>query len=250
MTPAPPPSRGVLRFSLFRTPIQVQPWFWLSLLMMSGSQDSALALMWVGVCFVSILAHELGHVFAFRAFGQEADVVLYGFGGLTIPRRNVPMSTLQRVVISIAGPAAGFALAIAIIAVAISYGARVQLAFHSLIIPTIRAVIAPASSDPASRMTNFRWNVLLNDLLYVNVYWGLVNLLPVYPLDGGQVSRALFQGSGPVVGARRSLILSFATAATLVAIGLLTRSIFLALMFGLLAAGNVQAFQSLRGRTD
>ena len=35
--------------------------------------------------------------------------------------------------------------------------------------------------------------VLVWDLLFVNIFWGLVNLLPVFPLDGGQISRELFQ---------------------------------------------------------
>jgi Zn-dependent protease len=35
------------------------------------------------------------------------------------------------------------------------------------------------------------WYVLLNDLLFVNFDWGLVNLLPVYPLDGGHAARAV-----------------------------------------------------------
>jgi stage IV sporulation protein FB len=246
MTPGPPRSRGELRFRLLGTPIRVQPWFWLSILMMSGTQNTTLALMWLAVCFVSILAHELGHVFAFRTFGQQAEVVLYGFGGLAIPQRNVPMSTLQRVVISVAGPAAGFALAIAVTAVAVSYGAKIQFALHSLVIPTIRAAIFPAVPDPARRMTYLYWNVLLNDLLFVNVYWGLVNLLPVFPLDGGHVARALFQKGDPIRGISRSLMLSIATAGALVVIGILTGSIYLALMFGILAAGNIQSFQAVR----
>jgi stage IV sporulation protein FB len=246
MTPRPPSNRGELRFPLFGAPVRIQPWFWLSILVMSGTQSTTLALIWLGVCLVSILVHEMGHVFAFRTFGEEAEVVLYGFGGLTIPRRNVPMSTIQRVIISIAGPAAGFVLAIAVTAVAISYGAKIQFAFHSLVIPTIRAAIFPAVPDAARRMTYLYWNVLLNDLLFVNVYWGLVNLLPVFPLDGGHVSRALFQKGDPIRGISRSLVLSIATAGTLVVIGILTGSTYLALMFGILAAGNIQSFQAVR----
>ena len=44
----------------------------------------------------------------------------------------------------------------------------------------LRAVIAPTL------------NTLIWDLLQVNILWGLVNLLPVYPLDGGQIARELF----------------------------------------------------------
>ena len=38
---------------------------------------------------------------------------------------------------------------------------------------------------------------LIWDLLYVNILWGLVNLLPIYPLDGGQIARELFTLRNP-----------------------------------------------------
>jgi stage IV sporulation protein FB len=242
----PDHSRGEWRFRLFGVPVRVQPWFWLTILMMSGTQDTGLALIWLGVCFVSILAHEMGHVFAFRSFGEEAEALLYGWGGLAIPKGKVAMSPLQRVKISLAGPGAGFALAIAVSAVALAWGARLHLEFHSLVIPSLRASIFPALPDPARRMTYYYWNVLVNDLLYVNIYWGLINLLPIYPLDGGQVSRVLFQKKDPIAGIRRSLILSIATGVTLAVIGLLTHSIYLVFLFGILAAGSAQALQAHR----
>jgi Peptidase family M50 len=49
---------------------------------------------------------------------------------------------------------------------------------------------------------------IVDDLLYVNFYWGLVNLLPVWPLDGGHISRALVEHWDRHDGRRKSLILS------------------------------------------
>jgi stage IV sporulation protein FB len=53
---------------------------------------------------------------------------------------------------------------------------------------------------------------LLNFLFFINVYWGLVNLLPVFPLDGGHISREVFLYFDPRRGIPRSLMLSIVAA--------------------------------------
>jgi hypothetical protein len=49
-------------------------------------------------------------------------------------------------------------------------------------------------------------------LLFFNLFWAILNLLPVWPLDGGQVSRELFKWWTPTNGVRYSLALSLVTA--------------------------------------
>ena len=56
--------------------------------------------------------------------------------------------------------------------------------------------------------------MLTFDLLQVNIYWGILNLMPIYPLDGGQVARELFIANDHD-GARKALQLSLATAVVL-----------------------------------
>src|SRR5205823_8806231 len=51
-------------------------------------------------------------------------------------------------------------------------------------------------------------NHLIAKLFEVNILWGLMNLLPVYPLDGGQISRELFSLGNPRAGIIQSLQLS------------------------------------------
>ena len=72
--------------------------------------------------------------------------------------------------------------------------------------------------------------------------WGLVNLLPIYPLDGGQIARELFN-----IGIRErhaSIAAAFGGAAVLIAAyALLNQRFYLALMFGFLAYGNFQTIQ-------
>ncbi|HMB23455.1 MAG TPA: site-2 protease family protein, partial [Anaerolineales bacterium] len=83
-------------------------------------------------------------------------------------------------------------------------------------------------------------------LLWVNIFWGLINLMPVYPLDGGSVARNVLVQVDPVSGMRKSLWLSVIAGGIVALLGLVFfRSLFIALMFGLLA---VQSYQSLQGR--
>jgi membrane-associated protease RseP (regulator of RpoE activity) len=246
----PDRTRGEWRFRFFGIPVCVQPLFWLTLLFMGANRETGAALIWVAVCFVSILLHEVGHVVAFRAFGEQAEVVLYSWGGLAKPQRGFRMSSFAQTVISLAGPVAGFCFGLLVVGMAQIAGAKLQLEFHMLVIPSLTASFYPAAGDPAAGaidyMRFYHWNVLLNDLLFVNIYWGLVNLLPIYPLDGGQAARALFEHHDPARGRRRSLIVSIAAAVVVAAFGLITRSMYLTAMFGILAAGSAQMLEADR----
>src|SRR5579871_969500 len=95
----PQSHRGEWTFHLFGTPVHVKVWFWISILLLGGNQEPIPLVTWVAVCFASILLHEFGHVCAFRLFGEDAEIVLYGWGGLAVPRRGVP-SHLARFVVS------------------------------------------------------------------------------------------------------------------------------------------------------
>jgi stage IV sporulation protein FB len=238
----PQDERGTLRFRLFGIPVRVLPWFWLTTLFTGASQDTTLVLMWIAVVFVSIVIHELGHVLAFRAFGVEGEIVLYNWGGLAVPVRGRLYNTFQQVVVSAAGPVAGFGLAACAVPVAAALGAHVLLTFHTLVIPSLTVHLPRASED----WNSYYWNVLLNDLLWVNLYWGLVNLLPVLPLDGGHISEALFQKREGYRGKRKALMLSGAVAATVAVLGLASHSLYLALVFGMLAAGSLQKLEALK----
>jgi len=233
----PDSTRGEWRFRIFDIPVRVHPYFWLTTIFMGASEDVGRMLIWVGVCFVSILLHELGHVAAFRFFGIRADVVMYGFGGLAIGEREA-RGTFARVLISIAGPIAGFVLAILAAGCALGAGAKFHFGFLTVVIPTLTAWIPRAASP--------YWNVLLMDLLHVNIYWGLINLLPIYPLDGGQASRALHEKRDGIRGKRRSLLVSAITAAAMAALALFTRSMYLVAFFGFLAAGSAQMLEEFR----
>jgi len=222
-------------------PVRVHPLFWLlaTILGLSASGDNSRGLLiWVVVCFVSILVHEFGHALTIRYFGWSPQVVLYSFGGLAIYNpsvspvqrsgRRVRKSSTVQILISLAGPGAGFLLAFLVLVLLAATGYESFLPFFGRI-----WVIREGSSLP-----NHAVFQLVLFLLYVNIYWGILNLLPIYPLDGGQVSRELLLANSND-GVRQSLILSFVTAAMIAAFSLVRGGDFyLALMFGYLAYMN------------
>jgi Zn-dependent protease len=132
----------------------------------------AYVLMFVVAGFVSILIHELGHAFTSRRFGcRRVEIVMHGMGGVAISH-DPRFTPGQHIWISIAGPAIQFLA-----------GGLVVFFFWKGLIPDI-----PIQS-------------FLTSFMVVSIFWALINLLPVYPLDGGQI---LWHALGP---RRKSLTL-------------------------------------------
>src|SRR5258708_21488286 len=100
-----------VRFSLFGIPVRVHPFFWIaSLLMGRGLHDRKLMLIWMACIFVSILVHELGHALTAQYFGWPPHIVLHAFGGYASYQPTWGHSTSRSILVSFAGPWAGFLL--------------------------------------------------------------------------------------------------------------------------------------------
>lgn len=202
----PPHTPYDLKFRVLGIPVRVHPLFWLvSLLLGLGGggdgRDLAPILLWVGAVFVSILIHELGHALAARAHGWEPWITLYGFGGLASYRPTYRNPRTQ-VLISLAGPGAGFLFAVVIVAFIAASGRQLEFLWPNFVLPVWFA--------PLYRSENL--NLLLYYLLYINIFWGLVNLLPIYPLDGGRIAQEVLQVASPRDGLRQALWLSIIVA--------------------------------------
>jgi stage IV sporulation protein FB len=197
--------------------------------------------------FVSIVVHELGHAFAMRYFGQSSHIVLHFAGGLAIPDSvqwgsrwaNVALGPNQYILISLAGPVAGFILAgLGIVAVLLAGGSVGTTWLLGLI---------PLPLNAALPFGGRILDILVTILLWVNIFWGLINLLPVFPLDGGSVARNILIQFDPMNGVRKSLWVSVITGGLIALFALVfLRSIYMAFLFGLLA---FQSYQSLQSRT-
>jgi Zn-dependent protease len=240
-----PPTRFDLRFSIFGIPVRVHPLFWLIALLLGGRVTNPIdVLVWVVAVFVSILIHEMGHALAMRYYGQRSQIVLHAMGGLTIPEpvafgsswASVRMSPNQEIVITAAGPGAGFLFAAFILALTLGLGAEAQTTTLLGFIPIPLAVFMGG---------NQLLNYLIVTLIFINIFWGLINLLPVYPLDGGQIARQVFIQYDPWDGTRKALWLSVIVGGAMAVAGLaFFGSVYMALLFGMLA---FQSYQTLTG---
>ncbi len=187
-----------LCFSLFGIPVRVHPFFWLVAAILGAGSDPQPAelLLWIGTVFVSILIHELGHAFAALAHGWQPWITLYGFGGLASYRPTYRSHAAQ-ILISFAGPGAGFLFAALIVAGIKLSGHEVAWGWPETRLPVI-----------FERFESRNLTILLYDLLYVNIFWGLANLLPIWPLDGGRISSEVLTMANPRDGMQMSLWLS------------------------------------------
>lgn len=135
------------------------------------------ALLWVGGFLFFILLHELGHTFAAQAVGVEVkSVAVWLLGGFTNLAYK-PEKPTHNLFIALAGPLANMALAFLCVAL------YVGLIFVSL----------PYSRSIELYLWAQTFQNLFFSLAIVNVILVVFNLIPVYPLDGGNILHALME---------------------------------------------------------
>ncbi len=162
----------VLKFSIFGIPVVLRPSFLVvaAFLGLTGARNRlSFVVAWVVLVFVSILIHELGHAFTARAFGAEVDIELNGFGGLTrwtVSEDGIPPG--RRALVAAAGSAVG-----------ILFGG---------IVWAVSGLFEPVTVLEA---------FVLRNLVWVNLFWGLLNWLPIRPLDGGHLLRSFLEKVAP-----------------------------------------------------
>lgn len=182
----PKPTRYDLKWKLFGIPVRVHWAFWLVGLIL-GWQDKASPglLVWVGCLFISIVIHEFGHALTAKYFGARGlRIVLYWLGGLAVNEGGLRRK--HRIIELFCGAGAGFILG------GVVYGI-VLLTEHGLI------------TLPQNKYVH----LALYYLLYINIWWGLANLLPIFPLDGGQITQEVVRARRPIGGAALAFRISF-----------------------------------------
>ena len=162
-----------------------------------GWRGAAFGIVVTLLLFVIVVLHELGHSFAALSYGVPVkQVVLLPIGGVA-QLGNIPDKPAQEFVIAIAGPLVNFGLAIVLAALGIALGQ--QLGAGQML----------ATLEGLGRAD------LSSVFVYVfasNLFLGIFNLLPAFPMDGGRVLRALLasrleytRATGIAVAVGRSL---------------------------------------------
>lgn len=261
----PPESPYDLRFDLFGFPIRIAWTFWLGALVIgfplvneidlvmfdwfeSGSPGRLVLLaIWALCLLVSIIIHELGHAFAFRQCGVESSIVLYHFGGLATPRSSFRavggfgnLDVKQDLWIAAAGPLAQIASALVLVGVVKAFGYRV--AAFAWMPGGLHRVPGVLEGEQITSAVLF---ALVTFYVLPSVVWALLNLIPVWPLDGGRIMRSLV-----LIGGGRtdqSLWISLIAAGVMVAYGFSNGMWFLAVLFLMLGISNYQMLQGPGG---
>jgi stage IV sporulation protein FB len=216
-----------LQMRLARIPVRVIPTFWLMAAVLGWDPDRLdLVFLWMLCVFGSVLFHELGHALTAAAFGYDPHIVLYHFGGYAAFFPDRDLTPLKSLLITLAGPLPQLALGIAV------------LAGYLLGYELIEARLDP---KPAEYLQETLWY-----LTQINIGWSLMNLLPVWPLDGGQATQAVLAGIGLRDAQGWTLKLSVLSGALITA-GLYHFGLRgTALMFLMLTVNNIQALQQRR----
>lgn len=147
-------------FSLGGIPVRVEPAFFIIIAILGYNPlrpSVAGVLWWVGIAFVSILVHELGHAVAFRIYGLRPSITLHGLGGLT--SGSGELSPWRHIIVSLAGPLSALIL---------------------LGVPSFWLA-------ESGLITSIEGRDAVQAAVWINIGWSLLNLLPILPLDGGQV---------------------------------------------------------------
>lgn len=173
-----------LKFTLFGIPTRFHPGFFIVMAVCTYPLAEIDPSLWIAAILLTgmmVYIHELGHALAAKAFGAEPIMTFYWLGGLASPDRYTN-ERWKRVMILLAGPGAGLALA------GICYLTDRQFDWSS-----------------ESKYLAITYSVLCIWALYFNLF----NLTPIFPLDGGQLMMEAFTYSRPFNGPLQCVTISF-----------------------------------------
>ena len=178
---------AVIYFSLFGVQVKIHPSIWVTLALMAyllcGGEQGMLGMaLFVVAGFLCIFAHEMGHAMAGRWLGACRPVVDMEWLGGSCTNNVCNLSRTKLIMTALAGPFTSMALVLPVLGwMMCSYGDAdgAVLRLWALV-----CGIVPAS------MFEFCPPMIVLFCTYmvqVAVWWSLLNLLPIFPLDGGVV---------------------------------------------------------------
>jgi Zn-dependent protease len=198
-----------------RIPIAIHPFFWFLAGFIGWFYTRTFSgmLIWIGIIFFSVLIHEFGHALTAIAFRQKAQIQLVALGGLT-SFEGPKLRFWQQFLITFNGPLFGFFLFL----------------FASLLL----------QMDLSGFPVVFG---ILKATQMANLFWTIINLLPVLPLDGGQLLRISLEAAFGLKGFKAALLVGAAIAVLISFYFFIVQSFLIGAIFFLFA---FQSFDSWR----
>jgi Zn-dependent protease len=232
----------VLTFPLGPFPVTLDLSFLLVAVLLGPMQgDLADLVSWLLVVFVSVLVHELGHATYALRLGSRPRIVLRGLGGFTMAPLPRALTWRESMLLALAGPAAGLLPGIA--SALLLY--FTHPAIHAL--AGDPAMLARVLLMGAGGRTPFE--ELLFTFVRTGIFWTILNLLPVLPLDGGSVLQALLTAVRGKPSLRLTAQISVALSGVLAAaffFRFLQGGLFLGLFLAGFALQNLALLKQLR----
>ncbi len=196
-------------------PITIYPAFWIFSVLIGYINSYSLVgtLIWVIIIFISVLFHEFGHALTAFIFGQKPRIDLVALGGLTY-HQGQKLPFIKQFFIVLNGPLFGFLL----------FGIVSGL-LH-----------IPGFSEGTL-------GAILSLMRIINLFWTIVNLFPVMPLDGGQLLRVSLEGIFGFKGFKYAIFVSIAFAVGVSLVAFLYQAFLIGALFFLL---GFQSYDMLR----
>jgi len=198
----------VLRFPLFGVPVSIHWSFLFVAVFGLGVYSGWEIAAWTGAVLVAVLLHESGHAFTARAFGASpVSITLFALGGYTSWGSPRRIGPGRQFIISAAGSAVGIAAGLGVIGL---------LAF-----------------------------AFLRSFVWAGLVWGILNWIPILPLDGGHMLQHGLEMVTPTKAAPIARWVSVATGVAVAGAAFYYGETFLAIFVAMIT------FMGFRqGRTD
>lgn len=217
----------VKKLNIFKKiPVRIDPIFWLVAIFIAflnsnadlGSVNDKIigTVLWVGIIVFSLLVHEYGHALTAFAFGQSAKIDLIGIGGVT-QRQGKKLKLWQEFIIVLNGPLFS-----------------VTLAFAAFLL------LSQAGKISSQTFYIYALRVIIN----VNIFWTIINLLPVQPLDGGRLLSIILESIFGLKGVKAALFLSIILASLIGILFFLVQFVLAGALFFLLAFESYRSWKS------
>jgi len=199
-----------------KIPITISPFFFVLVGIISYLNGNSLLSMGIFAIaiFISLLLHELGHALTALSFGQRVRISFVGFGGIT-HRFGPKLKLWQEFAITLNGPLMG----IFIFTSAYILNQNIHPTHSPLLFTTVAI---------------FFW---------INVLWTILNLVPVQPLDGGQLLKIVLTMLFGLMGTKIALFLSLLCAALLALLFLITPHFIVGILFLILTLENFKLWK-------